>query len=103
MSTAVLSGIFTSIVLSSICRNRFQFVFLFVKDGGLVHSTVEVLRELRTGEWSDDKSKHDSAFRQWLGIILLNDFEYVTYFSGFRIVLLLCSEQQRNRLIIIGT
>jgi hypothetical protein len=56
MSTAVLSGIFRSIVLSSICRNKFQFVFLFVKDGGLVHSTVEVLRKIRTGEWSDDKS-----------------------------------------------
>jgi hypothetical protein len=36
MSTAVLSGIFKSIVLSSICRNKFQFVFLFVKDGCLV-------------------------------------------------------------------
>jgi hypothetical protein len=71
MSTAVLSGIFRSIVLSSICRNKFQFLFLFVKDGGLVHSTVEVLREIRTGEWSDDKSKHDFAFRQLLGMPLI--------------------------------
>jgi hypothetical protein len=36
-----------------------------------VHSTVEVLREIRTGEWPDDKSKHDFAFRQWLGMPLI--------------------------------
>jgi hypothetical protein len=30
-----------------------------------------VLREIITGEWSVDKSKHDFAFRQWLGMPLI--------------------------------
>jgi hypothetical protein len=35
-----------------------------------VFSTVVVLKDINTGEWSDDKSRHDFALRQWFGIPL---------------------------------
>jgi hypothetical protein len=33
-----------------------------------VFSTVMVLKDIKTGEWLDDKFRHDFALRQWFGI-----------------------------------
>jgi hypothetical protein len=36
-----------------------------------VFSTVIVLKDIKTDEWSDDESRHEFALRQWFGIPLI--------------------------------
>ena len=59
MSSLVLRGMFNDSLLSTNCRKISQFVFLLLMLGCILVLFADVDKMIKTGEWSEDKSKHD--------------------------------------------